>query len=782
MKIKLCLALLCISTTIISSSIADRHKTAQLLESIKPLAKNTARQGSPAELGSFAALFDLKATNYQDPLLISTTDGAGAKMHIAQTIGKHNTIGTDLVALSVNDLLAQGAEPLFFLDYYATGNLDLEEGTQLITGMALGCKKGGCALVGGETSEVPSLYKKGTYDIAGFAVGVVERDQLLPKMETIREGDAVIGVASNGLHAHGFTVLDQLIQEYSLNLNAPPMYLSTEQSLAHDLLRPTHIYVNAILPLCKQNKIKSIAHVAGGGLIGSIERAIPMDMQTTLNIENWYIPPVFRWIKQLGKFDDQFMMNSFNVGIGLALVVDKNEAPKIISHIRRNGFEANSIGSVRPALHGDQVQINGTIKNMRMRVMVIGSGASEHALATKIAQSPHTELVCIAPGNAGTFSEDKIKNIPINPTHVNALITYAQKNQIDLTIVGAEDINTNLVDEFQAKGLRCLGPQKRATQLEKSYNFAKQFMRKYAIPTPDFKIFSNPSEAKKYVETCHVPLTIKSDTQTPYADSIALTHDQAFAIIDQQCTQKNNVIVEPHPDGHIVQILTLCDGTSMLPLTHTQNYKYLQNGDRGPLTDGMGAYSPAPIITPELEKKIIETIVQPTIAGMQAEEIAYQGFLETTVLIEKDGTPKALSYVCRLSDPNAQTALMRLKSDLLVACNAACEKKLHTCSLEWDEKCCMSIVLAAPGYPMESKKGDTIIGFPEHKQELTKVLHGATTYENGQLVINGGRVLCVTGLGKSMQEARSNVYQIASQIYWPDIQYRNDIGYKAMIK
>jgi phosphoribosylformylglycinamidine cyclo-ligase len=326
----------------------DIGKGQDLVEAIKPLAKETARLGSNTEIGGFGALFDLGKLSYKDPLLVSSTDGVGTKLTIAQSANKHDTIGIDLVAMSVNDLLAQGAEPLFFLDYYAMGKLSVDEGVQIISGIAEGCKQSGCALIGGETAEMPGVYKKGEYDIAGFAVGVVERDKVLPRLDKIQEGDIVIGLASSGLHSNSFSLVRKIIKDENLSLDAPPPFVSPYNTLAEALLVPTKIYVKAVLPFCKEDKIKAIAHITGGGLVENIPRALPKHLKVCLNKQKWEVPAVFEWLQKAGSVEDTEMARTFNLGIGMVLIVSKEEAPYILDHLEG----ASVIGRVEPKTAG----------------------------------------------------------------------------------------------------------------------------------------------------------------------------------------------------------------------------------------------------------------------------------------------------------------------------------------------------------------------------------------------------------------------------------------------
>lgn len=329
-----------------------------LVETIKPLAKATARLGTTAGLGGFGALFDLKAAGFRDPLLVSTTDGVGTKLKIAIAAGMHDTIGIDLVAMCVNDLIVQGADPLFFLDYFATGKLENDTAARVIAGIAEGCKQAGCALVGGETAEMPGMYDTGHYDLAGFAVGAVERDRMLP-LPTIRPGDIVLGLAASGIHSNGYSLVRHLVTAAGLDY-AQPAAFAPEQTLAAALLAPTRIYVKPILATLKAGGgIKGLAHITGGGLLENIPRVLPEGMGVWLQGGAWDILPVFKWLAQLGRVAPEEMARTFNCGIGMALIADNQDVPEITRLLTEAGERVFRIGEVEKNLSEKRVAIQG---------------------------------------------------------------------------------------------------------------------------------------------------------------------------------------------------------------------------------------------------------------------------------------------------------------------------------------------------------------------------------------------------------------------------------------
>ena len=319
-----------------------------LVERIKPLAKGTRWPGAEASLGGFGALFDLKAAGYADPLLVSTTDGVGTKLRVAIETGRHDTVGVDLVGMCVNDLLAQGAEPLLFLDYFATGKLDVEAATTVVAGIAEGCRQANCALVGGETAEMPGMYAAGDYDMAGFCVGAVDRDKVLPRLGDQKPGDILIGLASSGPHSNGYSLVRRIVERSGLTWEAEAPF-EAGKSLAEALLAPTRIYVKTVLPHLKAERIEGLAHITGGGLIENPPRAIAEGLEARFDWSAWELPPVFQWLQQVGGVDDHEMRRTFNCGVGMVLIVDTHDLPDVLEGLVRAGEDAFVIGELAKA-------------------------------------------------------------------------------------------------------------------------------------------------------------------------------------------------------------------------------------------------------------------------------------------------------------------------------------------------------------------------------------------------------------------------------------------------
>jgi phosphoribosylformylglycinamidine cyclo-ligase len=330
-----------------------------LVERIKPMAKATTRPGVLGGLGGFGALFDLKGAGFKDPLLVSTTDGVGTKLKLAQEMNLHSTIGMDLVAMCVNDLIVQGATPLFFLDYFATGALDVDAAGDVISGIAEGCALAGCALVGGETAEMPGMYAKGDYDLAGFAVGAVERDMLLPRND-ITDGDVLIGIASSGVHSNGYSLVRKIIKDSNKTMADDAPFETEHRTLGGALLEPTRIYVKSLLPLLAAQKVKAMAHITGGGLSENLPRVLPKNLAAHIDLERWDMPSVFKWLMAAGDVDASEMLRTFNCGIGMILVVAKADAAHVLSALESTGELAGEIGSLT-ALTGERVTYSGNL-------------------------------------------------------------------------------------------------------------------------------------------------------------------------------------------------------------------------------------------------------------------------------------------------------------------------------------------------------------------------------------------------------------------------------------
>ena len=422
-----------------------------------------------------------------------------------------------------------------------------------------------------------------------------------------------------------------------------------------------------------------------------------------------------------------------------------------------------------------------------MKVLIVGSGGREHALAWKAKLSQLVDEIYVAPGNGGTASEVGISNVEIASDDLVGLANFAQINEIDLTIVGPEvPLVEGITDEFESLNLNCFGPSKKAAQLEGSKEFMKDFLTRHEIPTATYKSFTDLDTALDYLKQSSIPIVIKADgLAAGKGVTVAQSYDEAEKAI-KACLEKNTfgdagnkVIVEEFLEGEEASFIVLTDGKTVLPLASSQDHKTRDNEDKGPNTGGMGAYSPAPVVTNQVHKKILHEVIQPTIQGLSKEGINYCGFLYAGLMIDSQQNIKVLEFNCRFGDPETQPILMRLESDLIERCYQASKRELQQIELQWNPKVSLGVVMAAGGYPYQYEKGYTIEGLPLETENL-KVFHAGTKVKDNLIETNGGRVLCVTALGKNTTEAQLNAYNCVEQIKWKDCFYRTDIGYRAI--
>ncbi len=425
-----------------------------------------------------------------------------------------------------------------------------------------------------------------------------------------------------------------------------------------------------------------------------------------------------------------------------------------------------------------------------MKILIIGSGGREHALGWKAAQNPQVEKVFIAPGNAGTALEAKLENVNIDVEDIDGLVEFAQNNSIELTIVGPEaPLVIGVVDAFRAAKLPIFGPTKAAAQLEGSKAFTKDFLARHKIPTADYANFTEIEPALAYVREKGAPIVIKADGLAAGKGVIvAMTLSEAEDAIHDMLAGNafgdagSRVVIEEFLDGEEASFIVMVDGSSVLPMATSQDHKRVGDKDTGPNTGGMGAYSPAPVVTPEIHQRVLDEVIYPTVRGMDAEGYPYTGFLYAGLMIMADGTPKVIEYNCRFGDPETQPIMMRMQSDLVELCLMAIDEKLDQAESHWDPRASIGIVLAAGGYPGDYAKGD-VINLPNTETEGEKVFHAGTSNNDaGEVVTNGGRVLCATALGETVSEAQQRAYQLAKQVSWNGMFHRNDIGYRAIAR
>jgi len=420
-----------------------------------------------------------------------------------------------------------------------------------------------------------------------------------------------------------------------------------------------------------------------------------------------------------------------------------------------------------------------------MKILVIGSGGREHALAWRLAQGTKVQKVYVAPGNAGTALEDGVENVAI--TAIPELVEFVKRENIELTVVGPEaPLAAGVVDTFRAAGLKIFGPTKAAAQLESSKDFAKRFMVRHNIPTAFFETFSDIAQAKAYVEKHGAPIVIKADgLAAGKGVVVAMTKDEAFAAIDMMLSDNKlgdagaRVVIEEFLEGEEASFIVMVDGKHALPMATSQDHKRLQDGDQGPNTGGMGAYSPAPVVTPEVHARVLREVIHPVVRGMEKEGITYTGFLYAGLMISPDGGIKVLEFNCRMGDPETQPIMLRLKSDFAAILEHAVNGTLDKVEADWDKRIALGVVMAAANYPDTPKKGDVIEGLPK-KLEDAHVFHAGTAMQDGKVVTNGGRVLCVVALGDMVRRAQQRAYEIADGIRFEGSQMRRDIGWRAI--
>lgn len=425
-----------------------------------------------------------------------------------------------------------------------------------------------------------------------------------------------------------------------------------------------------------------------------------------------------------------------------------------------------------------------------MNILIIGGGGREHALAWKAAQSPLADKIYVAPGNAGTALEPALENVDISATDIDALLQFAKAQQIGLTIVGPEGpLVIGVVDAFQQAGLTIFGPTQGAAQLEGSKAFTKDFLARHKIPTAAYQNFTEVEPALAYLDEVGAPIVIKADGLAAGKGVIvAMTLAEAKDAVQDMLAGNafgnagHRIVIEEFLDGEEASFIVMVDGENIIPMATSQDHKRVGDGDTGLNTGGMGAYSPAPVVTDDVHQRVMELVIHPTVNGMNAEGNRYQGFLYAGLMIDKAGNPKVIEFNCRFGDPETQPIMMRLQSDLVELCLAGAKGELAGKDSLWDERPALGVVIAAGGYPGDYRNGDIISGLPPEEASDCKVFHAGTQLKEGEVITAGGRVLCVTALGADIAQAQAKAYEAAKNIHWNDSFYRNDIGYRAIAR
>ncbi len=425
-----------------------------------------------------------------------------------------------------------------------------------------------------------------------------------------------------------------------------------------------------------------------------------------------------------------------------------------------------------------------------MEVLIVGGGGREHALAWKMSASPRVRKVYVAPGNAGTAGEPGIENVAVDSSDIAGLKSFAREKGVAMTVVGPEaPLVAGVVDAFRAQGMACFGPTRGAARLEGSKSFTKDFLRRHNIPSADYGVFVDLAEAVTYIERTGAPIVVKADgLAAGKGVTVAMTVEEAVAAATE-CLSENRfgdagskIVVEECLSGEEASFICIVGAEQVLPLASSQDHKARDNADQGPNTGGMGAYSPAPVVTSQMHDRILREVIQPTVQGLAREGEPYTGFLYAGLMIDDRGTPRVLEYNCRLGDPETQPILMRLRSDLPELCEAALNRRLEDMQAEWDPRAALGVVMTAGGYPGDYRKGDAISGLDGLDCDTIKVFHAGTVEEQGRIVTNGGRVLCVTALGDDVYQAQARAYDAVGQIHWEGAYYRTDIGFRAVAR
>jgi phosphoribosylamine--glycine ligase len=425
-----------------------------------------------------------------------------------------------------------------------------------------------------------------------------------------------------------------------------------------------------------------------------------------------------------------------------------------------------------------------------MKVLIVGGGGREHALAWKAAQSPKVSEVLVAPGNAGTLHEPNVRNVPVEAENIDGLIQLARAEEVELTIIGPEQpLVDGIADRFDAEGLKCFGPRAAAARLEGSKAFTKDFLARHGIPTGAYAAFESLEPALEYVRAQGAPIVIKADGLAAgkgviIADSVAEAEATVTTMLEQRAFGEAGarVVVEEFLQGEEASFIAMVDGTDIVPLASSQDHKARDDGDSGPNTGGMGAYSPAPVVTEAMHERIMHEVMLPTVEGLAADGVSYRGFLYAGIMIDGDGVPNVLEFNCRFGDPETQPILMRLRSDLVELCLRSFDGTLGQATVDWDPRAALGVVMAAGGYPGSYEKGAQIHGLDQDLGEAVKVFHAGTRNADGRVVTSGGRVLCTVALGDSVTDAQQRAYEAVKTIRWEGAFYRTDIGYRAIAR
>ncbi len=657
---------------------------------------------------------DISALQTKDSTFISTINGLSAKLPLAQSAEQHKIIGFDIVAHSINELIAQGASPLFFTSYFAASVVLGNPTSLVIEGIASACLQSQCTFFSSQIVEMQKLFKNNDYDIGGMAIGI-RNGTFLSHAEGIRPSDVIIGLTTTGLHGTSFTAIQSLIDRYTMDIRSKAPFVTPHSTLADALLAPLTLYHPSLIPLLTQIPLKAIASVGEGGLYDTLVRLLPGDLAASLDLQRWPLPPLVRWIKQIGNYTPLSMAQLCNLGIGMVIITDRHHAPPLLTLLQQENSAAFSIGTIQSRSHESRpISLKGTIGSNYSRVLVIGNGTQEHMLAWKLAQSPWVERVFVIPGNGGTNNEPKVHNLFINPTHHSALIAYARQNSIDMVIVENSSLClAGLVDEFRNAGIVCIGPTKKAAHL--------------------------------------------------------LTQPEMYHFMEQHKIPR----AKPRLRGTPVCFTVIWDSMTVLAGTSCHQYKEVHSQASEPYSKNSGACSPAPSITPTLQERIMHEIINPLTKGLLAAKAPFCGFLTVDLIITDEGEPLVVAIHPDLGTCEAAALLMRLQTELATICYAAYHHQLSLLTLTWHPHPSLSFILTHA----TADKDEVIVGLPDGTPASAKVFHMETQALHGTYSTHGHYPLCIVGQGETLEKARNNAYKLAQPIYWPGMDYRKDIGY-----
>ncbi len=677
-----------------------------------------------------------------DPTIISSVQSAYEKDRFSAEIGKRASVMQELETICRNDLAVQKAECI-----------------EIASNCALHNKKDGCNLI----ECIAEMH----------ALGIKEAG---PSEVAINPGDQIIGVAAIGLHTLGFGIMNSIIKEMHIDTTGPCPFVTHRSNFQDALLEQTPQYHHSLSSLLKNQHIKAATHICRKSLAESLAELLPEQYSAMISFENWHIPSVFRWIKEIKKIDDITLLNQFNCGTGIILIVSPRHVQAIIEEISSHGYYASTIGSViKKGKEKIAVQSGTSLKSSRDRILVMGDDAIEQALSFKLAQSPYLEIVCAAPGNPGTAHNDRIKNIAINPVHSIALIAYAQKNGIDMIIAGPDMAYApSVLSLCKQKGIRCLGPTTQTRNILKHITF-KQELKNRTIKTDPFLIFDEKELASIHVMRKNCPLSIASNNNNyPH---ISMNAQEAQAALSSEFKEAQQLIISELSEGELIHQSFFIDGATYAHLVTSQVEYHKYECDKGTYTRGMGAICPAPSINDTVSSKLETEFVKPIIQLLAEKNALYSGFI--TFIFTKSGKNDIhLSEVLpTLSSYNAQAMALKLQTDFYTICHTICNHQLSEIPLSIDPRPVLTVTLLNEERTAEK----SIIGIDLKTDSDVILFHNETNMRADKVTTNGFYVLSASAIGTTLQEARSKVYALVKNIYWPGIHYRNDIGYKAIV-